>query len=42
MNWELEISATSNVAARQVETPDQRTSEAGYQKLPLKFRPKAR
>jgi hypothetical protein len=30
-----------NGAARQAKIPDERTSEAGYEKLPLKFRPKA-
>ena len=32
---------TPNRAARQAKKPDERTTEAGYQKLPLKFRPKA-
>jgi hypothetical protein len=32
---------TTNGTARQAEFPGERTSEAAYQKLPLKFRPKA-
>ena len=35
------LNQTPNDAARQAKIPDERTSEAGYQKLPLKFRPKA-
>ena len=35
------LKQTPNAAACQAEIPDERTSEAGYQKLPLKFRPKA-
>lgn len=32
---------TSNGPSRQAKTPDERTSEAAYQNLPLNFRPKA-
>ena len=35
------LTQTPNAAACQAEIPDERTPEAGYQQLPLRFRPKA-